>query len=84
MNHLEPSVTSLLRRVLQEAADDINAGSEARAFIAERLLKAAKAGTAEVDRLKELAVEAYLAHLGTTPARSWVTLLKLGLNRGFN
>ncbi len=62
MNHLEPWVTLLLRSVLQEVADELNASSEARAYIAERLLKAAKAGTTGAERLKELAAEAWQAH----------------------
>jgi len=70
MNHLEPWVTSLLRRVLQEVADDLNANSEARTHIAERLLTAARAGITEVERLKELAMEAYAAHARTRWVRS--------------
>ena len=70
MNHLEPWVTSLLRRVLQEVADDLNANSEARTHIAERLLTAARAGITEVERLNELAVEAYASHTRTRWVRS--------------
>ena len=51
------------KRVLKKVADDFNASSEeARPLIAE-LLNAAKAGTTEVERLKEPATEAYVAHI---------------------
>jgi len=79
MNHLEPCVTSLLRSVLKEVADDLNASSEARAHIAERLLKAARAGITEVERLKELAVEAYAAHGGPHKTTQGLSALQKGM-----